>query len=230
MKLILDFDDTIFDAKSFKEESLFNPNTYNVFDMIISRADIREIYAEYRRESNIFNIRDFVKRVSASTNSEVDIDKVLFNLSSSIKKYVKKEFLTIIEKAGRENVFILSQGDEEFQLFKINNSNLSDKVDRVHIVAQDKADKVREWCNVWSGEDVVFVDDKYSNLLKEDIPLNLRQVYVGERDKVEQSEAEISGDFFIEMLYNDDNTKIESLFSVIISNESKGELWRDKMI
>lgn len=188
MKLILDLDDTILDTKRFKKDFLFKVfEAHNISSDVISSN-----YSEYT-EVDSFNLKHFLNYAITKNSLEekhIDTDLMVLNLKKDVLKCVKPEYLELIKKAGRENVIIVTKGDKEFQEYKIESCGLFSVVDERYIISDSKDDTIKDHCTKWWPEEVIFVDDSYKNILKEDVPDNLRQVYVGGLDNLSESEKE----------------------------------------
>lgn len=192
MKAILDFDDTIFDADRFKQEALFSCFiTQKNEEAKIDPREVQEAYINFRKENDIFDINFFIDFIIKKFKlKQVDTDQIFLEMKSKIKSFIKKEYLAIFEKIGRENIFILSKGEHNFQMFKITLSDIIDKVDKVSIVQESKRDLVLSHCNIWRGEEVIFVDDKIENLILGDAPDNLMQIFVGDYSKLSEEQKQ----------------------------------------
>ena len=188
MKAIFDFDDTIFDAERFKREALFTAFLSQKSES--AKVDIEKLsqtYTDFRSQNNIFDINIFINFVIKKFSLvDVDRDQIFLEMKLKIKNFVKREYLAIFEKIGKENIFVLSKGEHDFQMFKISLSDILDKVDSVKVIQGSKRELVLDYCNMWSGEEVVFVDDKIENLLLGDAPDNLRQIFVGDYESLSQ--------------------------------------------
>lgn len=205
MKAIFDFDDTIFDAKRFKNEALFTAflSQKNEYAKVTSKQ-VAKAYKEFRSQNDIFYINIFIDFVIKRLDlKEVDKELVMFAMSSKIERFVKEEYLSIFKKIGKANIFVLSKGEYNFQMFKISLANIIDKVDSIKIVQGSKIDVILNHCNAWSPEEVIFVDDKVENFLLSEAPQNLRQIFVGNYIKLSNSEKEILKKFNISICEKD---------------------------
>ena len=160
MKLIIDFDDTLFSAKDFKEL---------MFSGIERRGIDRELVSRfyYNNRGNFTNPRNFY--MSLALDSLIDISSSEIDAASEalfvkMKDLVNQELVGIIKRLGPENCFIVSAGEELFQRRKISSCEIEELFGEIHIVDKDKNAAIEGLMNKYPGEDFVFVDDKVENI------------------------------------------------------------------
>lgn len=194
MKIIFDFDDTVFDTKKFKEEVLFN-----VFDGIGKNVDkdvVREEYVLYRKEEKVFKVDVFLENIINKYNLKgfVSLEDLYKKIQVGVKKCVIPEYEEIIKRYGKKNIVILTHGDEKFQNFKIGLSGIADIVEEVTVMEDSKEQYIIDYCTKHKTEKVYFVDDKIENFLSENLPRNLIQVLVvtGKPVDIESFKGKIS--------------------------------------
>ncbi len=161
MKIIFDFDDVLFDAYSFKQKVFSGLTSYG-----IHTKDIEDLYKQHRK---IFNPRTVYKEAlenSSQNISEIELQKVLDELFSSIDTYIDRRMITLFESVGKDNCYIVTAGDEEFQKQKIKSSlgNTGVDLDHIFFVKEHKGDIVQTICKQYPNEKVVFVDDKKEHI------------------------------------------------------------------
>jgi FMN phosphatase YigB (HAD superfamily) len=185
MKVIFDFDDTIFDTKRFKDEILFR-----IFERIYPHIDsviVEKEYGDFKKLHSTFNLDTFISSVATKYKmANVNSDEIKGLIASKTKEYLIPEYKALLEKIGKENILILSQGDEVFQNFKITTSGISLLVSEIKIVEKYKEEALREFCNRFKEEKVYFFDNKSENFITEYIPKNLSQILVSEIDMVNE--------------------------------------------
>jgi hypothetical protein len=169
MKVIFDFDDVLFNAKAFKEMIFFELEKEGA-------VNVKEKYQIEREKKRSFDLKLFLR--SCSFNEE-KVNSLYDTCISFSKDLANQEMVSIITKLGKENIFVLSQGAEQFQRDKID-ATLGNLLDAIHIiiVPDSKKDDIVRICNQFRNEGVIFVDDKVeflNNLPVSDLP-NLKTV------------------------------------------------------
>lgn len=163
MKLIFDFDDVLFDAKKLKSllfEELANVGVKNG----------EELYRMERDKGSLFSLKAFLH--TALEGSQLSQCQIVYeSLMKRCDLLVSKELLLIVQKIGKQNCYILTNGDKEFQQDKINRSSVSSSFQEVIIVSGSKKDVIHSLCEKYMDEDVLFVDDKRTFF--KDIDINI---------------------------------------------------------
>ena len=184
MKLVIDFDDTIFDTNRFKRERLFP--CLKKYD--ISAEVFEKNYEKYRQNNHIYDIYQHLEFFKKESNLDIDIESVIYEISNGLESFVFPEYLNIFKKYGRENIFILTQGDENFQQLKIKRSEVDKKVEEVLIVDSTKQEKKEDISLLWPNETILFIDDKFKNLSFETENKNIRRIFVGNEQNLSEEE------------------------------------------
>lgn len=159
MKLfIFDFDDTLFDTQSLKEDFF---NMLASFDL--PKKEIQSSYKKFMDENRGLyipnnHLEKLLTEFKLKENFKNETLSWLQNLD--FKKYVFIETMETLEKISKTNkIILLTKGDEEFQKLKIENCGLKKYFDEIHIVKNNKEDFVRN--QNYSGE-IYFINDKES--------------------------------------------------------------------
>ena len=187
MKVIFYFDDTIFDTKKFKEEALFNAFIQYGF----TNEFVKNKYQEHRKENGVFELIDFINFVFDKSDKVFNSENIQYEIVKKINTYIKEEYRNLVTRLGRENVFIVSQGDEQFQRLKIKNADMEILAEEIIIVNGKKEEEIRNLCLRWDGEQVLFLDDKFTNLILENIPSNLQQYFVGDENSLNKEQKSV---------------------------------------
>lgn len=185
MKVIFDFDDVIFNTKQFKD-SMFQT---------LAAAGYLEAplkYTDIRKQGGVFSLRSFIAKVIADS-SEENVETLYSEIMNHCKECVNKEVYTLMEKLGKENCYIVTHGDQEFQEEKIKKSIREGLVQQAIVVKGSKAEAIKEICDRYAQEEVIFVDDKLlflNDVWFEDCP-NLKTVLFNENG-ITNLQAEIN--------------------------------------
>ncbi len=174
MKVVLDFDDVIFNAKAFKELMFFYLGERGI-------RNARGVYEKMRHDEKVFSVLAYLDELGIN---EDERDAVYEGIMTPCARLTNKEIIRVMEQVGKENIFILSQGEEGFQRDKIERS-VGDKVfgSHVAVVRESKTEELRRICDTYKGEDVIFADDKieFLNALPATLTPNLKTVLFNER-------------------------------------------------
>ncbi|MEN9551869.1 MAG: hypothetical protein RI935_246 [Candidatus Parcubacteria bacterium] len=152
MKLVLDFDDVIFNAKAFKELMFFYLAERGI-------RNAKEVYEQMRQRERAFSVIRYLDELGIK--EEEERDEVYEGIMTPCVWLANKEVIALMEQIGKENIFILSQGDGAFQRDKIERS-LGGNVLGSHVVVvpESKTEELKRICHMFNTEEVIFVDDK----------------------------------------------------------------------
>jgi|GEM_PF-1637308 len=150
MKYIFDFDDVL-----FNNTSQFKPHMFSVLaEAGVLEEDARAYYREVREKE--FSLKDFIKHFGLEVGDLYE--KIMVECSN----FRNTELMEMVQKVGKENCYIVSNGENKFNWDKINYSGIGNFFDPKHIyvVPGPKKDKIKEICEKNKNEQVIFVDDK----------------------------------------------------------------------
>ncbi|MFH1200810.1 MAG: hypothetical protein V1484_00570 [bacterium] len=149
MKFIFDFDDVLFHTNS-----KFRENIYSKLGRVGILPDPIKEYIERERENKeSFSLKTMVIHFSIEKNLYKEI-------MDECKNFVNKELLEIINKIGKENCFIISYGQKEYQQDKIKRAGIASLFSEIKIVLGSKKEAVERICAKYKDEEVIFIDDK----------------------------------------------------------------------
>lgn len=154
MKLILDFDDVIFNVGELKEKffSVLEVKGFN---------NAREEYHLERKSDQPFSLKLFLIRVCKVKDVPSDeIDAMYEEIMSGIEHFKNEYLFQIIEEIGKENCYIVTSGDKEFQMDKITRVGVNNLVQEVFVVPNSKKEIMEELCTRFANEKVIFIDNK----------------------------------------------------------------------
>ncbi len=150
MKYIFDFDDVLFHTTKSLKERIYE--TYEKSG--VSREQIKEYVA--KEDPNGFSLKKLLSYFS--------LPKELYDeIMDGSKDFVNEELLEIIKKIGKENCYIVTCGDEEFQKDKIKKAGLDIFFREIIVVLGSKKEAVEKICEKHKDETVLFIDDKASH-------------------------------------------------------------------
>lgn len=154
MKIIVDFDDTLFhNTKMFKE------HMFSVIEKAgIARNIAETSYKEVR--SNEFSLRNFLTDLFSSNNLERNTDLIYEEIMEKCPEFLNTDVVEIIKEAGKDNSYIVTNGDYEFQWEKIKRSGVDRLFIGIHVVPKSKKIIVEEICRKNNNHSVIFADNR----------------------------------------------------------------------
>ena len=157
MRYIFDFDDVIFYTTKFRKEY-----TYTFFEKLSINHEILEEYYQKARGEN-FSMKKLIKYFSLK-------EEIYDEVMQDCINFANKELIEIIKKLGKENCFIITYGEEEFQLDKIRRVGVENLFSEVFVVVSDeKKELIEKICNQFRNETILFVDDKIKHFKELDL-------------------------------------------------------------
>ncbi|HEY4494356.1 MAG TPA: hypothetical protein VJB95_02940 [Candidatus Paceibacterota bacterium] len=155
-KFIFDFDDVLFYTTRRLREHI-----YPFLESCgIPREKIDAYYTGVRGRR--FSIKKLLQHFS--------IPDLYEDIMANSKAFVNTKLVKKVQKLGKENCYILSYGDKEFQLDKIKRSGIENFFSDIIIVKNDKKnEELEKLCARHAEETIVFIDDKIKHLENIDI-------------------------------------------------------------
>lgn len=159
MKIIFDFDHTVFNTLSMHEDIIVAMETLGV-----SEEKYQRVYEDVTYWK-MFNVDAFANRLERlfAVSSE-DVVQALSKITDRSELYVYddvKDNAKELISAGHE-MYLLSWGDEEWEKNKIDNSGISSYFKKVVTVSKVKVGYLGEWCCGNTG--IVLINDKPAEL------------------------------------------------------------------
>jgi FMN phosphatase YigB (HAD superfamily) len=155
MKYIFDFDDILFCTTA-----MFKKRMYMCLEEVgISHKTAQEYYKKVRE--NKFSLKNFISELfTREKNNKNNIRKVYEKIMSECENFTNAELLKNIKKLGKENCFIVTNGEKGFQKDKIKRSGISPLFSKIYVVSGSKKDIIYSICDKYKNEKVIFIDDK----------------------------------------------------------------------
>lgn len=164
MKYIFDFDDVL-----FHNTEKLKPHMYELIEKAgIPKAEANEHYLKIRHE---FVMRDFIESLFFQRDylNSVNKDELYEDIMKESKNFINKDVLEIILKLGKENCFMVTHGETEHQMDKINRVGIFDLFSKIYVVQGSKKEAVEGICEQFKDEPTFFIDDKIHHLENLDI-------------------------------------------------------------
>lgn len=167
MKIFVDFDDVIFNAKRFKEDLI------HVFIKHgITRHEFENSYYTYPKAAQemgkYYNPKDQI-RVLKKRNSidHKKLGKDIDKLMKDLKPYVFSDVYKFLENFRKKDLFLITYGHEKFQLAKIRGAEIGRHFRRILISKDNKINIIREASKKYKfspKESVLLIDDRPEQL------------------------------------------------------------------
>jgi FMN phosphatase YigB (HAD superfamily) len=176
-KYIFDFDDVLF----FNTEK-FKKHMYKCFEDVGVSYDTVKKYYKLEKEKG-WVLRNLVTSILMGENIYfINADELTEKIMKECENFVNSELINRIIELEVGDCYMVTHGVTEYQLEKINRTNLKPLFNQIFVVQDTKKGPVEMICEQFKNEYVVFVDDKekrFADLNFEKYP-NLRKVlYVG---------------------------------------------------
>lgn len=147
MKYIFDFDDVLLQTTRHRKEHMFS-----VLEKAgIPRPELEKYYSEARKSK--FSLKILLDHFSLKE----DLYEEIMN---DVVNFLNVKLIEIIKKLGKDNCYIVTYGEFEYQLDKIKRSKIDNLFSQIITVSSNKKEAVEGICLEHASEQVFFVDDK----------------------------------------------------------------------
>ncbi|MFZ2835226.1 MAG: HAD hydrolase-like protein [Candidatus Moraniibacteriota bacterium] len=163
MKLFIDFDDVLFNAKKFKTDLI------NIFIKNgVSKLEFENSYYSFRKKDQALGkYYDLKKQISALKKiKRLNHEKLaneLADFTANLESYVFSDVKIFLEKFPKKDLFLITYGHEKFQKLKIKNSDLKKYFSQIIITKNYKADDIKEVSEKLElslEEKIILIDDR----------------------------------------------------------------------
>lgn len=154
MKLILDFDDVLFKAGGLKEK---------IFTTLASQGITNgaELYEGERSSGIPFSLKRFLYKVyERNPGAQANTSSIYEEIMAECKNLINQEIVSYVQSIGKENCYIVTNGDKEFQEDKIARTGIGAYVASVIVVPGTKKEAIEAIYKEFASEQIIFVDDK----------------------------------------------------------------------
>lgn len=156
MKIILDFDDTIFNTHRLMREFL----------KIVKKSNFTEeeffgSYQECKKKVGGFDpkiIIDLLNEIKPF--DKIKTEKEINLILSNSKDFVYSDFFDFAKSFSKKNLILLSFATTATQKIKINNSEIMGFFEDIIITSRNKVKDVKSISEKYKKEKIFFVDDK----------------------------------------------------------------------
>jgi FMN phosphatase YigB (HAD superfamily) len=151
MKIIVDFDDVLFETSKLKERFFTILEHHGV-------KEARERYHYERKNDRPFSLIGFLTRV-CEVEGVPDPALVYEEVMEISVDCVNERLLEVLREIGSQNCYIVTNGDKEFQEDKLVRSGLYLFPREVIVVPGSKKEEVERICRESKDENVLFIDN-----------------------------------------------------------------------
>ncbi|MFH1049038.1 MAG: hypothetical protein V1732_05245 [Patescibacteria group bacterium] len=171
MKIVLDFDDTIFNTHQMAQEfiKVFERNGF-------SEEEFYNAWKICLKKIGKFDLDTVIDLIVNSNKSESLIKKkikekinlILFNTD----KFIYSDFFDFISGFEKNDLILLSFGEINFQRTKIENSKIASFFVEVMITVKNKVENLKLISKKHKNDKIFFIDDKAEqiDMVKKNLP------------------------------------------------------------
>jgi len=168
MKIIIDFDDTIFNTYKMMQEFIKSFKKAG-----FSSEEFKEIYRKSKEKKGDFDqktiislfgkLRPFDKR---------QVAKELADILERAEEFVYPDFRKFVDNFPKKELILLSFGSTNYQKIKIENSGVGKYFDKIYVTNKNKVFNLEKIYRKYAGDRIVFIDDKAEEIdkVKEKFP------------------------------------------------------------
>lgn len=170
MKIFIDFDDVIFNTYKFKNKffSIYREAGFTRKEVETASRNISSVVPKSKEKpySPHLHIKELKKiRPFNEVETENNVNKFLKDL----RPYVFSDCLKLLESVSKNDLYLLSYGEINFQKRKIAGSGIGKYFKRIIITKDNKINqigKISKAENFHPKEDILLLDDRPENLEK----------------------------------------------------------------
>ncbi|XLQ20336.1 MAG: hypothetical protein ACKUBY_00965 [Candidatus Moraniibacteriota bacterium] len=182
MKIFVDFDNTIFDARHDFAEGL-----YNIFYLHgVNRGLYQKTYDSFARaigeNGELHSPKNHIVKIAGAMEMNINQKVFLQEISEfleNLEEFVFEDFYAFANQYNKKDLIILSYGEYEFQKQKIAGSGIEQFFADTIITQEDKTVEIEKYMQNFPDELVVLIDDKlgyFENAKQSEI--NIKTVHI----------------------------------------------------
>lgn len=157
MKLISDFDDVLF-ANTLK----FKVHLFNCLEEAgVNRLNAESEYRNVRITGVPFSLKRFLALMAIKNGLDMETMRGLYEkILEPAKDFLNIELIEIIKNIGKENCYLVTNGEDQYQKDKLEKTGVSPLFKEVYIVPETKKEIIEKICAENNEEKVVFIEDR----------------------------------------------------------------------
>ncbi|MBW6440907.1 hypothetical protein K0B03_02625 [Patescibacteria group bacterium] len=159
MKIVLDFDDTIFNTFLLMQEfrKIFN-------SLGFTNDEFWGAYRQCKKDINDFDpdiFSDIIEKIRPYDRNQAKDG--MQSLTESSSDFIFSDFFCFLSFAKKEELILLSYGLSDFQKNKIEKSGIVPYFSEIIVTARDKADDIEE-IHKKHKENIILIEDKAESI------------------------------------------------------------------
>ncbi len=157
MKLISDFDDVLF-ANTLK----FKVHLFNCLEEAgVNRLNAESEYRNVRITGIPFSLKRFLALMAVKNGLDMETMRGLYEkILEPAKDFLNIELIEIIKNIGKENCYLVTNGEDQYQKDKLEKTGVSSLFKEVYIVPETKKVIIEKICTENKDEKVIFIEDR----------------------------------------------------------------------
>jgi len=187
MKIFVDFDNTIFDTRHKFLDAFFG-----VFENYgVSREIFEETLPHFSKTTlqsgKCYSPERHIKIIKKNTGRDINEKVFLQEISEfleKLEKFVFEDFYAFVNQYNKEDLIILSYGEQKFQQQKIVGSGVEQFFIDTIITQDDKAVDIEKYMQDFLDESAILIDDKaeyFENMKK--LSIDTKTIHIIRDDK-----------------------------------------------
>ena len=160
MKIVLDFDDTIFNTYQLMQESLA------VFNGLgFQEEQFWDAYAKCKEKVGDFDPKTIIDLLSeVKSFDKIKAEKEIGLILDNSKDFVYSDFFNFAKSFSKNDLILLSFTTTGTQKIKIDNSKITEFFGSIIITHRDKTEELKPILKKYKEEKIFFIDDKTSQV------------------------------------------------------------------
>ncbi len=154
MQYIFDFDDVL-----FNNTAQFKKHMFRLIAQVGVPEDVAKAYYLEVREKE-FSLKNFIITLFVRYDIRYSVNDIYEKIIQECSKFVNTELIKEVKKIGKDNCYIITNGEQEFNSDKLKFSGIGHLFKEIYIVPGSKKEIINKICDENKNEQVVFIDDK----------------------------------------------------------------------
>lgn len=160
MKIFIDFDDVLFNTRRFRIDFQKIFSQFGISDDIYARNYYNYPPNSQKSPKTIYILEEHLKKISNSIYFDKPaLKRKIQKLLGNTRKYVFSDVEPFLQNFSRQELFLISHGQQNFQRKKIKNTQLEKYFSAIKISSGQKSQEICPWIEK-GKEKKFFLDDR----------------------------------------------------------------------